>query len=481
LPDGKHHYLYSTEDLPLTSLPATKELKTYLDATPGLNVQYVFIFLDSQKNRISHVVHTANRNNTVTVPDGTAFVRFGWRVYNSGACTIKQLQWGHRVLNPELVIGRSQHLVLTNHYPSYDDLYRNGFVHSRVAAYADRGLKVDIFRLRKDEALSHHEFQNVDVITGANDALNKLLACGHYKTVLVHFLDEAMWKVLQHHIDRVRVIVWVHGAEIHPWYRRDYNYVNESERSAAKVQSEHRMRFWRGLLRNIPENLQLVFVSKYFAEEVMEDLGFRLPESKYHIIHNPIDTDLFAFRPKPVEQRKKILSIRPYASRQYANDLSVQAIMELSTKPWFKELEFRMIGDGKLFEEVLGPLRQFDNVIIERRFLSQSEIARLHHDYGVFLCPSRWDSQGVSRDEAMSSGLVPVTNLIAAIPEFVDESCGVLAGPDDAVTMAEGIAYMYKKPDLFKTKSKAASDRVRLQSSKEVMVASEIKLIKSLC
>ena len=480
LPDGKHHYLYSTEDLPLTSLPATKELKTYLDATPGLNIQYVFIFLDSQKNRISHVVHTANRNNTVTVPDGTAFVRFGWRVYNSGACTIKQLQWGHRVLNHELVIGRGQHLVLTNHYPSYDDLYRNGFVHSRVAAYADRGLKVDIFRLRKDEAPSYHEFQNVDVITGAHDALQKLLACGHYKTILVHFLDEAMWQALEHHIDRVRVIVWVHGAEIQPWYRRDYNYVNESERSAAKVQSEHRMRFWRGLLRNIPKNLQLVFVSKYFAEEVMEDLGFRLPESKYHIIHNPIDTDLFAFHSKPVEQRKKILSIRPYASRTYANDLSANAIIELSTKPWFKELEFRMVGDGKLFEEVLGPLRQFDNVIIERRFLSQPEIASLHREYGVFLCPSRMDTQGVSRDEAMSSGLVPVTNLIAAIPEFVDESCGILAGPNDAMALAEGIAALYEDPDLFSRKSRAAAERVRQQSSKEVLAAFELKLINAL-
>jgi glycosyltransferase involved in cell wall biosynthesis len=36
--------------------------------------------------------------------------------------------------------------------------------------------------------------------------------------------------------------------------------------------------------------------------------------------------------------------------------------------------------------------------------------------------PSRTDTQGVSRDEAMSSGLVPVTNAVAAIPEFVDDT-----------------------------------------------------------
>src|SRR5690606_37063715 len=152
------------------------------------------------------------------------------------------------------------------------------------------------------------------------------------------------------------------------------------------------------------KNLQLVFVSNYFAEEVMEDLGFRLPEGQYHIIHNPINTDLFKYQEKDPELRKKILSIRPYASRVYANDLTVKCILELSKEPFFDELEFRIIGDGKLFDETVEPIRKFDNVIIEKKFLSQQEIAELHKQYGVFLCPSRMDTQGVSRDEAMGSG-----------------------------------------------------------------------------
>jgi glycosyltransferase involved in cell wall biosynthesis len=284
-----------------------------------------------------------------------------------------------------------------------------------------------------------------------------------------------MWEVLEY-FPALQRIVWVHGAEIQPWHRREYNYRNEQERAKAIFESEKRMAFWRGILNPLVPNLKLVFVSRYFAEEVMEDLGFRLPESAYTIIHNPIDTDLFAYHPKPVEQRKKILSIRPYASHTYANDLSVKAILKLSERPFFKDMEFRMIGDGKLFDETLEPLRKFSNVTIERRFLTQPEIAALHQQYGVFLVPTRMDSQGVSRDEAMASGLVPVTSAVAAVPEFVDEGCGILADAEDAEGLARGIADLYEHPDRFLAMSQAASRQVLGKTAKGRQIQAELQL-----
>lgn len=38
------------------------------------------------------------------------------------------------------------------------------------------------------------------------------------------------------------------------------------------------------------------------------------------------------------------------------------------------------------------------------------------------LIPTRADTQGVSEDEGMSCGVVPITNNIAAVPEFVDHT-----------------------------------------------------------
>jgi glycosyltransferase involved in cell wall biosynthesis len=213
-----------------------------------------------------------------------------------------------------------------------------------------------------------------------------------------------------------------------------------------------------------------------FAEQVMEDIGLRIPPEKYRVIHNPIDTTLFAYHPKPPEQRKKILSISSYASRVYANDLSVRAIQLLAKRPWFGELVFRFVGDGRLFDEVLAPLRQFDNVVIERRFLLPDELRDMHQKHGVFLCPKRFDSQGVSRDEAMASGLVPVTNAVGAIPEFVNAECGVLAPAEDFAGLAAGIESLYLDGNRFATMSLNASRRVRRQSDIDSIVAKEIMM-----
>lgn len=478
LAEGTHEYIYSAHEIPFEDLSKEGfDLQSHLQSSPGLNIQYVFIYLDKNKQKISHDILGANQNFTVSAPPNTAYLRFGLRIYGSGSSVIKALNWSHIYYEPPAIMSNSKYILVTNQYPSYQDLYRYGFVHSRLLAYKALGISVDVFRLRNDEVVSYHEFQNIDCITGSSDALEKLLSTNRYEAVLVHFLSQDTWSVLSKYIGRLRVIVWVHGAEIQPWHRRNFNYNTEAERKTARLHSDKRISFWRGLLKSMHPRLHLVFVSKYLAEEVMCDLDVRLPNNSFSVIHNPIDTDLFRYRKKPHDQRFKILSIRSFASRIYANDLLASAIFKLSQADFFDKLEFRIIGDGWLFEEIIAPLRIFDNVLLERRFLVREEISDLHRDYGIFLCPSRGETQGVSRDEAMSSGLVPVTTNVAAIPEFVDQSCGYLADPEDAESIARAVAELVENPDLFAAKSCAAAERVRLQSRSQAIIDAELSLI----
>jgi spore maturation protein CgeB/glycosyltransferase involved in cell wall biosynthesis len=479
LPDGKHEYIYAKSATPVAELSRDSPLQSYLDTSPGLNLRYLFKFLDKDKKTIDHVIHTGNSNQSVLCPIGTSYINLGLRAYGPGGASIRSMLFANRELAAGTPPVRSDTLLLTNHYPSYDDLYRNGFVHSRVRAYRDRDVRVDVFRFRPGQSPSFHEYQDIDVMTGSQELLKSLLGTGKYKNVLVHFLEPMMWEVLKHHIGEVRVFVWVHGAEIQPLHRREYNYTNEAELKVARDRSDARTTFWRGILTKPPPNLHLVFVSQYFANEVMEDLCIDLPESSFSVIHNPIETSLFTYRVKPIEQRKKILSIRSFASRKYANDLSVQTILDLSKKPFFEDLEFRIIGDGVLFDSLLAPLKNFKNVTIEKGFVPQNEIAELHKYYGLFLCPSRMDAQGVSRDEAMSSGLVPLTNLVAAIPEFVDESDCVLAPAESYEQFVSGIENIYYKPKLFSELSKAAAKRVRAQTDSRIIIDRELRLFQA--
>jgi glycosyltransferase involved in cell wall biosynthesis len=378
---------------------------------------------------------------------------------------------------PDVLYGRGNFLLVTNRYPSDQDLYRNGFVHRRVLDYAKRGQKVDVFRMAAGQKVAYYEFDGVDVISGGNDALDALLRSNAYKAVLVHFLDHKMWQSIAPLLDRTRLLVWAHGAEIQAWHRRAVHYGTPALLEAAKAESEPRKRFWRGVIEQLPAGSKLIFVSQHFAAEVLKDLDVELPRDRYEVIHNVIDTSLFAYLPKPVEQRKRVLSIRPYTSRIYANDLTVAAILALRTEPCFLELEFHLIGDGPLFDETVEPLRGLSNVRLDRRFITQTEIAALHREYGIFLCPSRGDTQGVSRDEAMSSGLVPITNLAGAIPEFVDEHSGILAEQEDALGLAAGIVRLYDDPDAFLRMSAQAAQRVRRQSGPEQTTQRELTLM----
>lgn len=478
LGNEEHVYIYANQSLPLGDVsPGGAPFPVHPLVGPGLNLLFVVVWQDAARQKIDHQIFASNANTLLTPPEGTAFFRIGIRPRGPGSCTLHGIKLAEHFPPPRPVISDSRVLVLTNHYPSYQDLYRNGFLHSRVRSYRELGgITPDVYRLRPDQDLSWHEFQNIDVMTGSAEQLDFLLASGRYDHVLVHFLDPAMWAVLQRHIDRIRVTVWVHGAEVQPWWRRAFNYSTDEERAKAREASDERLAFWRGLFAPLPKNLQFVFVSRYFADEVFEDLEVTCPPGQYQIIHNPIDDGLFAYHEKPVEQRGKILSIRPFASRVYANDQTVKAILALQRRDFFDQLEFRIIGDGPLFDEITAPLAGIPNVIVERGFLLQSKIAELHRDYGVFLCPSRMDTQGVSRDEAMSSGLVPVTSRVAAIPDFVDERCGYMTEPEDADGLARAIGEMWNNPDIFLRKSRAAAERVRCQSGKDRVIAEELAL-----
>ncbi|WP_170961244.1 glycosyltransferase, partial [Ectopseudomonas oleovorans] len=103
--------------------------------------------------------------------------------------------------------------------------------------------------------------------------------------------------------------------------------------------------------------------------------------------------------------------------------------------------------------------------------------AALHKEYGVFLCPSRYDTQGVSRDEGRASGLVAVVSDVAAIPEFVDSDSGFIVGDGDYKGLARAIFSLYESEDLFKRLSKESAVRVRNQVDKKHIVREELALI----
>ena len=371
---------------------------------------------------------------------------------------------------------RHDHLLHCTVYPSTDKIYGGGFIHQRVKHYAAAGLTVLVFQRTRAHQTTIRTFDGVTVIEGRDALFATLLDQHTFDRVLVHFLSERTWEILAPRLRQSALLVWIHGADIQPWHERDFS--AKARSAKAKRRSDARVGFWRRLVAVLPPRCTLVFVSAYLRDQLPTYIGRPLPPDTTAVIHNPINTDLFRYIAKPAAQRLKILSIRPYTSEVYANDIAVQAITLLAQRPCFSVLSFHLIGDGSLFDATVAPLRDFPNVTIERHFLLQTEIAARHQDYGVFLIPTRMDSHGVSRDEAMASGLVPITSRVAAIPEFVDETCAMLTPPDDAAAIAAAIEHLHDHPEHFTALSAAAAARVRRQAGHEITIPQELALLR---
>lgn len=375
-------------------------------------------------------------------------------------------------------------LVVCNAYPSEKALYRNGFIHRRTKAYVAAGIEVEVFYHHEpiSEAYSY-EYDGVFVTVGNSSALEEKASQSEYDAFLVHFAEEKRVEPLLKQTDHRPVIIWIHGFEAEAWHRRWFNFIESAQQIREAIAKKNtyyqpQLAYFHDLVERNDPRVSFVNVSKWFEQHVVQpDLGVRFKDSR--VIHNLVDNEIFPYVEKTADQRKSILSIRPYASRKYANDQTVKAILDLSERPFFSDLSFTIAGQGKMFEDTTAPIAKFSNVKLLNQFFNQEQISALHRQHGVFLSPTRFDSQGVSMCEAAASGLVNLSTNVAAVPEFfTDHVDSLLAAPESHEDLADNIEELYFNPDLFSRLSKAGSERMKRQCGVGATVNMEIDLIK---
>lgn len=374
---------------------------------------------------------------------------------------------------------------MCNAYPSYQDIYKNGFIHRRVKSYIKFGLDIEVFCLhQKYEKLEIDIYDGIKVIRGNKEQYVKHIKTHDYLCYLIHFIEINKYRPIIENIENPKIVIWIHGAEVENWHRRWFDFLTNKQKlkNTLFLTSKYypdRIKFLHEIYTQDKYNITFIYVSRWFKENVA-DVDAKASPQNYAIIPNVIDGELFEYEKKSVELRKKILSIRPFANMKYGNDLTVKAILHLSEKPYFKDLEFSIYGDGEYFDSILSPIMHFENVKISKKFLTQQEISEIHKEYGIFICPTRWDSQGVSMCEAMSSGLVPISNDITAIPEFVTHNrTGLLAYPESGISLANQIEKIYLDEQLFLNLSKNAATEIRKIADENVVIAKELEVILS--
>lgn len=372
------------------------------------------------------------------------------------------------------------YLLLTPDYPDESNINMFAFIHSRVRVYERYGLSVQVFVVKSNIEYMEYNFEGINVICGGSEDLVKFINTNDISKILIHFINKNIIDVINRIDKSLPLYIWFHGVEALSWKRRLF-YISILDilsipRFIKYIYNNTRqLNYLSKFINKENDRIHAIAVSDWMKNVVQTDL--KCENMNWSIIPNTIDNNIFSYIKKDAGQRKKILLVRSFESKKYANDISIKFIRELSKKEYFNDLEILIIGKGRFFEKLTKKISSFENVIIRDVFLNHYELADIYKQYGVFLCPTRQDSQGVSMCEAMSSGLIPLTTFNTAIPEFVDVGSGFMCNSIDE--MVECYDEIYKNEKLFIEMSKNASNAILKKCSYNKTIGREIELIKS--
>lgn len=356
-------------------------------------------------------------------------------------------------------------LLVAPGYPSMANKYMMGFVHTRVQAYKKLGWNIDVAAVSDYLNTSIYEFEGVKVFKTNYYHLREVLRCRKYKKILIHFFDDRYANVLDSiDMTETKLYFYLHGAETLYWdwekiaspYFGEKAEINDVLREKFKCRDRVIKKY-----SQLP-NVKWIFVSEWAKNRSEELVGVKY--QNVDVVPCLIDTELFRYEKKDPELRKKIFVLRKFDNiSTYSLDLDVRTILELSRRPYFKELEFDIYGDGDMFEKILAPLTQFSNVHMHKTFLTHEQIREMQKEHGIALIASRFDTQGVTIGEAAAAGCVTVTSDVPGIRQWFPSEVNTICEPENYVGYADVIERMYYNPEEFVYLGKVLSDSVRNQ------------------
>ena len=372
-------------------------------------------------------------------------------------------------------------LVISPGYPSDDNKYNCGFVHTRVLEYKKMNWNVDVVEINAYLNYGKYIYQDVDVTTGNFFFLRCLLQKKKYKKILIHFFDNNYANVLESvDLSNTMLYFFLHGAETLYWDYPKYasHYFSEPLEINDSMRKEFAIKDFYIKKYNEMPNCKWIFVTNWTKERCEELLNIKF--NNYDIIPCLVNTDLFKFDDKDESLRKKIFVIRKFDDlNSYSLDIVVRIILELSRRDFFKDLEFDIYGSGSLHDLILEPIKDLENVHIHNKFLTHEEIRKVHETHGIALFPTRFDSQAVSSCEAAASGCAVITSDIPGVRQFMPDNLGIMCDVENYVEYADVVEKMYNDSAYFKKVAKMESESVSSKFGFDNTIKKEIEMYKN--
>ena len=118
-----------------------------------------------------------------------------------------------------------KYLIVSQGYPTTDNVYNNMFIHTRVKNYIKKNINVEVFYFKADvNQLTNYKYEDVNVMIGNQQILKNIIKTNNYDKIIIHFAFEEFTQTIFDSIDKkTPILIWVHGYEALGWYRRLFN------------------------------------------------------------------------------------------------------------------------------------------------------------------------------------------------------------------------------------------------------------------
>jgi len=329
------------------------------------------------------------------------------------------------------------------------------FVHMRSKEFISQGEQVVIYV--PGSKSYEYTFEGVSVKVIPSKKIVKRLK--EYDVLYLHllhlypFTKEDGWPIYKSIMqNQYPFTMYVHGSEVQKYSARPFDKDNSIKGMLRRIKKDFILvYFMRKFVNNSHKNrsAQYLFPSFWMKNEMEKNLDVVI--SRFDIVANGIETDLFSFSNK-FEKRHKLIALRPLSSMKYAVDVAIEIMRFLPEK-----YTLDIFGKGHYEERYTSLIKKYSlqgRVNIYNTFINKIDMPSHFSKYGISMSTTRMDAQGVSMCEAISSGLLTVSSNNTAIPEFVkDMETGILG--NNPKEIANKILSVTSNENLFKTITEA--------------------------
>lgn len=372
--------------------------------------------------------------------------------------------------------------VVVPNYPSKNDMYLCAFIHSRVKAYLQAGIDLDVLWVWDDCIdFECYDVEGVHVTKLTPASLEQYLIDGEYSACFLHFFDLRYSSVVtSERLSNTKFFLWAHNPETRYW---DWPlfvtpYFSQPPKLTAEQIEDFSTRDRVITALNEQANVEWVFVSRTLKERSEKLIGIKF--NRAHVIPNLVDETVFTKKRRWGSKRRSVIVVRPFKNcNTYAIDIDVATIVELSKRPCFRRMQFDIYGHGCMFESLTEPVKEFPNVHLHNTFLTQAELKNAFENHGIALFATRFDSQGVAMCEAAMSGMPVVSSDIDAANNFLPNSNGLLCDVENPTSYADAIEKLVKNRRYYKECATACRGKVYEQCSRAKTVDKEIALFRN--